>query len=60
MWGIGEAYTGFWWGNLRKTDHLEDPGIDGRIILIWIFSKWDVGAWNGLSWLRIATVGGHL
>jgi len=23
----------FWWGNLRETDHLEDPGIDGRIIL---------------------------
>jgi len=29
----GEAYTGFWWGNLRERDHLQDPGIDGRIIL---------------------------
>jgi hypothetical protein len=28
----GEMYTGFWWENLRKGDHLEDPGIDGRII----------------------------
>jgi hypothetical protein len=27
------VYTGFWWGNLRERDHLEDPGIDGRIIL---------------------------
>ena len=26
----GEAYTGFWWGNLRERDHLEDPGTDGR------------------------------
>jgi hypothetical protein len=27
-----------WWGNLRERDHLEDPGIDGRIILRWIFN----------------------
>ena len=26
-------YTGFWWGNLRERAHLEDPGIDGKIIL---------------------------
>ena len=25
--------TGFWWGNLREGDHLEDPGANGRIIL---------------------------
>jgi len=31
--GRGEAYTGVWWGNLGERDHLEDPGIDGRIIL---------------------------
>jgi hypothetical protein len=29
---------GIWWRNLRETDHLEDPCIDGRIILRWIFS----------------------
>jgi len=39
----GEAYTGFWWGNLRERDHLGDPGVDGRIILRWIFRKCDVG-----------------
>ena len=33
LWGRGEAYTGFWCGNLRERDHLEDAGIDGRIIL---------------------------
>jgi hypothetical protein len=29
----GEVYTRFWWGNLRERDHLEDPSVDGRIIL---------------------------
>jgi hypothetical protein len=33
---------------------------DGRIILRWIFRKWDVGVWIGLSWLRIETSGGYL
>jgi hypothetical protein len=39
----GEAYTGFWWENLRKRDNWGDSGVDGRIILRWIFRKWDVG-----------------
>jgi hypothetical protein len=38
---------------------LEHPGVDGRIILRWIFMKWD-GAWTGLIWLRIVTGGLHL
>jgi hypothetical protein len=29
--------------NLRERDHLENSGVDGRIILRWIFRKWDVG-----------------
>jgi len=49
----GEVYTGFWWGNLRERDHLEDPGRDGRIILRWIFRKWDLRVWTGLMWPSI-------
>jgi hypothetical protein len=30
-------------GNLRERDHLVDPGVDGRIILRWIFRKWYMG-----------------
>ena len=58
--GRGEAYTGFWWENLRERDHLGDPDVEGRIILRWICRKWEVGAWTGSSWLRIGTGGGHL
>ena len=53
-------YTGFWWGNLRERDHLQDPGIDGRMILRWVFRKWDVGAWIELIWLRIGAHGRHV
>jgi hypothetical protein len=40
---------------LRERDHLGDPGVDGRIILRWIFRKWDVGIWTKSRWLRIST-----
>jgi hypothetical protein len=32
-------HTGFWWGDPRKGCDLEDPGIEGRIILKWVFMK---------------------
>jgi len=51
--GRKEVRTRFWWGNLRKRDHLGDPGGDGRIILRWMLWKCDMGAWTGLSWFRI-------
>ena len=40
-WDTGEVHTGFWWGYLRDSDHLEDLGGDGRIILKMIVEQWD-------------------
>ena len=47
-------------GTSKERDHLGDPSVDGRIILRWIFSKWDVGAWTGSTWPRTGTCGGRL
>jgi hypothetical protein len=30
---------GIWWGDLTETDHLEDLGVDGWIIMKLIFKK---------------------
>jgi hypothetical protein len=34
-----DVHTGFWWGDLREGDHLEDTGVDGRTKLKWSFEK---------------------
>jgi hypothetical protein len=44
------VHTGFWWVDVRERGHLEDLGIDGRIILNWTFKKWD----GGINWLDLA------
>jgi hypothetical protein len=41
------VHTGFEWENLSDGDHLEDPGLDGRIIIKWIFEKWK----GGMDWI---------
>ena len=60
MWGRGDVCTGFWWVNLRDRDHLEDPGLDERMILKWIFRNSEVRSWTASFWLKIGTGGGLL
>jgi hypothetical protein len=45
---------------LGKEDHWGDQDVDGRIILRWIFRKFEGVVGTGWSWLRIGTGGGHL
>jgi hypothetical protein len=33
-----------------EGDHLGDPGVDGRIILKWVFKKWN----GGMDWIELA------
>jgi hypothetical protein len=58
--GQKRCILGFGGGDLMERDHLEDQGIDSRIILKRIFKTLNGEAWNGLLWLRIGTVGGRL
>jgi hypothetical protein len=37
----------------RERGHMENIGVDGRIIIKWILKKWDRGLWTGFIRLRI-------
>jgi len=42
VWGI-EVLAGFWWGNLKESDHLEDLDVGGRIW--WILNRLESADW---------------
>jgi hypothetical protein len=55
------VHTGFWWENPRERHNFEDLGIDGKIILKWVFNKKRDGCeWTGIIWLRIEKSSGLL
>ena len=45
---------------LRERDHWGDPDADGRMILRWIFRKWEAVVGTGWSCFRVGKGGGHL
>jgi len=59
VYGEGKGVHRVLVGKPVGKSHWGDPDIDGRIILRWIFEKWE-GVESGCSWLRIETDGGHL
>jgi hypothetical protein len=42
-------HASIWCGSLRKGDHLKDLGLDGQIILKWIFRKW----YGDMGWIDL-------
>jgi hypothetical protein len=53
-------HTIFWLENLMGRYHLEDVGVDERIILEWILGEYGGKVWTGCIWLRIGTSRGLL
>jgi len=43
---------------LKRRDHSEVLGVDGRIMLEWILEKLCGMVWTGFIWLRIGTSSG--
>ena len=59
-YGEGERCAQGLVGKPKGKSHWGDPDVDGRIILGWIFRKWEGLVGTGWSWLRIGKSGGPL
>jgi len=60
VWETEEVLAGFWWGNPRERDNLKERVLHGRLIIKWMFRKWDGDVWTGFIWFRIRIDGGRL
>jgi hypothetical protein len=56
--GNDDMHTIFWLENLKGRGHLEDLGVDVKVILEWILRKYGGKLWTGCMWLRIGTSSG--
>jgi hypothetical protein len=59
-WERIEKCTRFWWESPKERDHLDDPGVDGKLGSEWILWRLAWGGWIGFYWLRIGADGGLL
>jgi hypothetical protein len=50
VWEREEICTGFWCVNMGERDHWGEPDLDERIILRWIFRKWEGVVGTEWSW----------
>ena len=55
VWETGDVHAGSWLGDPRERDHLENIGVDEKIILKWIVKKCNEGEVNGFVQLNIGT-----
>jgi hypothetical protein len=46
------VYSGLWWGELKGKCHLEDLGVDGRIILKRVLNRWD----GAVDWVDLVEI----
>jgi len=51
------VHTKFWLEIFKGREHLEDLGIDGKIILEWILDKFGGKVWTEFIWFRIGSSG---
>jgi hypothetical protein len=47
--GEGKVHSKLSWGQLEGKSHLEEPDVDGNIILNLIFKKWD----RAMGWIYL-------
>jgi hypothetical protein len=59
-WERREKCKGFWWGSPKERDHLEDQGVDGKMVSEWILGRLAWGMWIGFDCLRTGTGDGLL
>jgi hypothetical protein len=52
MKGRAKMPAGVWWGNPKERDQLKDLGVDGRLLLKWIFTKQKTRQ-EGVNWISV-------